>query len=419
MTSPLPTRPDVTLPPSLSARSRKTPEPTHRRTWIPKSAETSDGLLVIPYDEADPADEKSSGHNAKPVCWLFVLDASGSMNAMLHDKPISRWACAIRLLQRVIQDLETRTNDTVSIIRFSDKPVILAENLPVRSISHVITDLNDFKPDGGTNIQLANSAAHFVLTRNRLLRSGTHQSAEIFFTDGEATLGFLEAEQLEAHKRSLYQDIFRRTGAYPFLWCGAISDDAKWNIVRSLALASPLSLWAFIRETEMSDFAAEVGGVVHTVCAMKVRCIGPDRYVMLLPDSPNAFYVDSLELADTAITPQPAAESLVSLYRMRYLLEQHCTRQRTMDIAEVRAMLERALRLAKTDDPLVDQSLEWTCVFEKIKAEVARDLRDTIEAHESLGVLDLTRQLSETRGTFNNTTAAVRASYTSTYTNDF
>lgn len=396
----------------------------------PDGAKT-DGILVVPYS-------KGSVCSKTPICWYFVLDTSGSMNYTVHGKAATRWDISVQLFSKVLADLKNSgrkdsthgvevpkdsgsNDDTVTIITFNRAPKVLCTNA---TIDEVVTpafmkSLVDIKPDYNTNIQLVNSVVHTLMTKNPLLIAKTHRAAEIFFTDGEATEGFTRLEDLQKQKTDLYKNIGTHLGTTPFLWCGAISDAAKWQIVRGMSLASPLSMWAYIKDTEMENFAGEVGGVVTTIIHMRTFNLPPahkdgqPRQVILLPDTDGMFYCQQKEWN----CPQVEGSALVTLFKIKLLLEEHSTGRRVLTHSDVTECLERAKQRQKTDDPFINTSIKWSTVFERTKQEVLRDLEELLD-NFTRGTFELTRQVSDTRHMFSRCaiTSQASAMYKGAYT---
>lgn len=356
-----------------------------------------DGVVVIPYDLGAHCENQ-------PVCWFFGMDASGSMATVSPDQSLSRWQIACKLLEKVVADLliSGRQTDTVTIVSFNALTDVLCCNLPLEEFrdGRILQKVTALVPNRSTNIQLANSALHNLMLNNPLLQARTHRAAEIFFTDGEATDGLTDTKALQQQKTQLYTDLVTRLGLAlpPFLWCGAISDAAQWRVVRGLSQASALSLWAYIRDKEMQNFAGEVGGVVTTVVNLRTYTLPPlgsnakERTVMLLPETDNAYYCTAPPMQGPH--DEAEASALITLYKVRALLENHLSGQNTLQLADVQTCQDRVKDRNKTAEPFIRTSLKWSQKFDQMQTELLDDLDTMIRNFHLHGILDLDRQVS-------------------------
>ena len=366
--------------------------PVAHRSWIRGAKE--DGILYIPYSRSE---EESDQPIDKPIIWFFVLDASASMleSIIFRDKTkMTRWTVSIQLFKHVFADLKRigRPEDRVSVVTFNNTVKILFNDQLLKDVDEQKIFI-DISPGGSTDIGQVNAVVHTLMFCNSHLRANTHRAAEIFFTDGEATQGILDRAQLQTHKATLYKNLQTEMGMIPFLWCGAISQSADWGMVRKLSLASPFSLWAYIKESEMEMFGSEVGGVVSTAIHMKPVQVLPDQPpLLLLPDIPNLFYFPTRptkEEKDLATCP-----SLVTLFRIRHAIYSVSHQLSSSEIEEFIATVKKC---QKFDDAFINLSVQRTSFFETMKANLLLDL----EEMEQKGHLHLTRQLSQVRNGFN------------------
>lgn len=368
-----------------------------------EAADKKDGVLVIPY-------AAGQHEEARPVCWFFAMDMSESMNTPLPNQTDTRWDVACRLLQHVLDDLlaASRHEDTLTIIGFNQTPTVICDNLRLHdewTSRALLTSLP--RPRHTTNIQLANSCVHTLMLNNPHLKAGTHRAAEIFFTDGEPTEGLKTLDALQHQKTVLYLDLIARLHMTvpPFLWCGAISDAAQWRVVRGLSQASSMSLWAHIRDGEMSHFAAEIGGVVAMVTHLRVYQLPglttlSKRLVMLLPDTDNAYYCREVppHLPDTLRRVE--ASAIITLFKIRCCLEEHALRHKSLSRRDLRYCLARATSRRKTDDAFIRTSTKWSMYFERLKTMVMQDMQELLRVWQTTGQADmLSRQVSGLRDT--------------------
>jgi len=375
--------------------------------WICRPAETkkTDGLLYIPYIE----DTMAQG---KPVCWYFGMDASGSMNLSLYGKNLTRWQVTLKLFDKVVSDLQSqgRNDDTITVVIFNDSTRVVLANVPVPAVGPSDVVFHGISPDRSTNLSAANSIIHTLMCQNSQLKAGTHQAAEIFFTDGDANTGLVTPTELQLQKTELYDNLATTIGQRPFLWCGAISTGANWKLVRSMSQASHISLWAYIKEEEMHDFAGEVGGVVATVVNMQTAEITVEkpmndagqrlveiRTVMLLPGVTNLFYLPTKPRTQAL---EAQAESLVSLYKVKHLLEQNNKEDVTLTLDDIKVCLKKVQSRKKFDDKFINESLYWTNVFETAKASALKDLEDLSSAVRCTGFAQLEHQISAPRSAY-------------------
>lgn len=378
--------------------------------WIGRSANEQgkfDGIVSVPYEMGDEVESQ------KPVSWYFVLDNSGSMLTVPPSKKQSRWKIASTLFEKIVNDLieSKRPDDTITIVVFNDEARVLCENVSVldERVSKTIEQLHTIIPTGNTNIEVVTTILHTLMIKNPSLIKGTHRAAELFFTDGEATVGMQDAKRLAEQKFKLYRDLEKTLKmAAPFLWCGAISDMAKWQVVRGLSQASPISLWAYVRDSEIENFGREVGGVFASVTNFRVYKLDPTRTVMLLPDVDNLFYCES-KPAMSFITEEKAS-SLITLFKVRQLIEDQNCGKRSIDMSTVNLCRERVDSREKTDDPFVNESVKWSTLFQSMKHSVLVDLNDMKVAFETTKTFDLPRQVSTTRAIYAISPAVAQSS---------
>lgn len=370
-----------------------------------EQATKPDGVVVIPYDLGVRGE-------TQPVCWFVAMDASGSMRTVSPGQRLTRWQIACQLLEKVVTDLlaSGRHSDTITLVTFHSRTDVLCENQPLTELRDgtFLQHLTELVPNFNTNIQAANSALHSLMLTNPCLKAGTHRAAEIFFTDGEATEGLDDPKQLQQQKTQLYTDLVTRLNLTlpPFLWCGAISTTAQWRVVRSLSQASPLSLWAYIRDQEMQNFAGEVGGMVTTVVNLRTYTLPPlgsragERTVMLLPDTDNAYYCT----APPVQSPMDHAEAtaLITLYKVRSLLEDHLSGRSILTLKVVQECQERVRARHKTAEPFISTSVKWSQKFDQMQTELLDDLDLMIRNFHSTGLLDLSRQVSAGRDLYSS-----------------
>lgn len=377
--------------------------------WLgrPPDSGKHDGVVVIPYELGTPCE-------TQPLCWFFGLDVSGSMHTPVEgtrQPPLTRWNITLQLLQRVVADLVAaqRTDDTLTLVTFNHQCQVVCDNQTLAEVqTHgVLATLAALQPTGRTNLQDINTTLHHRMLNNPHLQARTHRAVEILFTDGEPTSGLRDERLLQQDKLRLYQHLQRQHGGTdpPFLWCGAISTDANWRIVRGLSHASSLSLWAYIQSHEMQNFPGEVGGVVATVTCMRtyrlppLTATGAVRTVLLLPDTTNAYYCAAEPPPHTAATPSrhALAPSLITLFKVRALLTQHDAGHLTLQRSDAQDCLHRVLARHKTDDPWISQSCPWSQYFDQLKNAVKDDLLDLLRTEDRHGRLELHRQSSTTR----------------------
>jgi uncharacterized protein YegL len=336
----------------------------------------TDGVLYIPFDNSKFVAEGEVCQ--KHICWYFIMDASYSMITPVLGKECSRWEVAVKLLNQALSDLQVlnRKNDRVTIVTFSGETQVIIDALPIQDYHPKL--LENIKPQGSTDISLVNSCTYALMLKNPLLSRPDYLAVEIFFTDGEPTRGFIEANQLKQQKARLYSHLSQ--AHTPFLWCGGISSDADVRVIRALAQASPHNLWAYIKDEQTENFAAEIGGLVTMLTSMKflqipiAKKLAPvetleHKSLMLLPDVPNLFYFKS---KPAFITMHPTrvikADQFVSIFKMTEILYQVSEKLTSYDIKD----LYNRAQSRQPDDMLL--KTEWERVFYQTRANLYQNL---------------------------------------------
>jgi len=347
--------------------------------------ERTDGVLFVPYENDLYLPE---GHvSQKHICWYFIMDNSGSMQDTVVGKTFTRWQVAVKLLEKMIQDLQQlhREKDTITVLAFNTQTTLLLENSPPHKVD--LSCLKALDPEGPTNISEANTAIYQSMMNNKLLTQKSHVAAEIFFTDGEPTAGVIDASLLRSQKQSLYVNIKQAmNGFYPFLWCGGISDDANLQVIKGLSSASPYSLWAFISDDKTEEFAAELGGLVGLITHMKLMNIPVHNYsfangvfetesksVMLIADTPNLFYFKHRPLlACQHQTTNVSADHWVSLFKITEMLQLAANDQLVLEKEDLQDLEKRAQQ--RNLDAVLQTSPLWSRVFQNTQENIAKNI---------------------------------------------
>jgi hypothetical protein len=388
---------DISPPGGLSITEDKSEPPqlqenTPGPIWFHRTDPTkrTDGVLYVPYENENYLAEGQT--SKKNICWYFVMDSSGSMDSHVYQKNLTRWHVAVKLLQKVIEDLKKldRKEDTITIFVFATEPLCLLENVSISDCD--ISSLEKIRPQGSTDISSINYAVYNSMMQNKLLTQKTHIAAEILFTDGEPTSGMVQPHLLKLQKESLYVNIQKAmNGSYPFFWCGGISSDARLDVIKALSAASPHALWAFIPDEKIEHFAAEIGGVVAMITNMKLmdipvyNVISHDKIetksIMLLPDTPSLFYFKTRPMFSILHkTETVAAEHFVSLFKMNEMLYLNSNDKLPLEPKDLEDILQRA------KERRLDQSLEnlplWKDTFYKTQQNIYNNIQLLEKNHQ-------------------------------------
>jgi hypothetical protein len=329
------------------------------------------------------------------------------MNEIIQGKDISRWQIACILLNQVVQDLikTNRHEDTITIVQFASSTKIICRHCSAQDFisQNIMQELTHSKPTGSTNIQLVNSVLHSLMLTDPSIVDNQARPVEIFLTDGEATMGLSTPAELRQQKTNYYQDLQTQLGIHPpFIWCGAISDYADWRTVQAISQASPLSLWAFIRDQEIADFATEIGGLVATATTFRLFYTSPNNVVMLLPDVDNMFYCQEQPINNYQYHP---TEAIITLFKINQFLDT-CSEhpdQPQPTIFILTHLLKTVEACNKTDDPILSKSVRWSTIFEQTKIQVIQTIRALIDVcHNSGSPINLERQMSSNRRACNS-----------------
>jgi hypothetical protein len=318
-----------------------------------------------------------------PIHWIFVVDTSGSMETdvsplsslfMTTPSGQTRWTLALGLLDEIWSQLKAqRPQDRLSVFCFYSKTHHVIQNQLLETMSDSISTVLEQKkirPRGMTDISVANTAVGTFLLTEPTLLDGTYTPVELFFTDGDATAGLMQPNQLKAQKKG-YMDLFvKATGQAPLLWCGAISSDASADTVKALSEASARNLWSHIHTDEMVEFATEMALVVAT--ALYSRCwTFQKQHYWLLPDAQACLYLSAAP--DQVLVPEAhwsvlTCPELVTWSRWQHQLYQWEDKQNSFKkplpeqkaallVAEPKALSEeRKLLLTEWQNQLQDMS---------------------------------------------------------------
>lgn len=383
-------------------------------------ANNDEGVLYVPPNF--PISNPQRPH----IAWYFAFDVSGSM---VQELPIdcklplvryplpctsvldsvrpngvnagdTRYSFALKLFRRVLTDLQAanRDHDTVSIVTISSEAKVLCQDVSVEEALNSLLHMPI--PKGNTNLSEANTVLHSLMSQNQTLTTTkTHRAVEIYFTDGEPTVGLLFSSDLKQQKQEYYSSLRQTTGEYPFVWMGAISLSADWRLVRNMSLASPNSLWSHVTETEMNTFSAEVGLVLSAALNMKtanLMSLNPVTntceldQMMVLPDTCNLCYFERPNVLEETAVEVRVSPTLVKLLAIENDVENHRDRLTMLDVCKLKDCVEK---LRGDLDPEICGSVALAKEFTRKRI----GLLSVLSEMETSGKTQLTRQLSSFR----------------------
>jgi Mg-chelatase subunit ChlD len=122
---------------------------------------------------------------------VFMIDVSGSM------EPKGYIAAAKNSILPLINSLPP--GDHISIIAYSDNPVVLCDNVTAADTGIIRKSLENIKPGGGTNVVGAFKVA-YELIRKRMVQGGTNKI--VVMTDGKIYMPKSEKEKIISAKEN-------------------------------------------------------------------------------------------------------------------------------------------------------------------------------------------------------------------------
>jgi len=398
--------------------------------WFFETETNGPGVLFLPRD---PVVE-----SVKPKHWIFVSDGSGSMQNKVQNSDQSLWDVAVKLMEETLKNLlkKGRTHDVVTLLIFNNQVRVVFERRPVSDFEMIEllpirTQLNlgNITPNGSTDLGTANIMAYLIAKSDPLAVKGERDIVELFFTDGEPTQGLTTSAQLKNQKVKFYQDLEKVTGQVPFLWCGALSTFANWNLVRDLSQASPArGLWVHIRDEAMSDFATEMGGALAAALyARSVTLLVPidvasttyeEQKHWLLQDSLGFLYC-SRQPRDLPSESQMQCSELVELHRIQHDLTEGTSLDQCFASDRLEQMQQKLQELQNPTHKIFLQNRDLLFQFETTRATLLANVEELLTTQDIFHMPCLTRQQSGFRQSSltSNTAKALQSKFKTTFSN--
>ena len=189
---------------------------------------------------------------------IVAIDTSGSMTEA-------------QKLKHVVESLEALLgfmgdNDMISLVLFHSTvstPYLYLKTTPDNK-DVLRAYLRSLRADGGTNISGTISALHDVLAS----APADHKNGIVFLTDGDATVGVLDAPTLLVHVQSLLV-------AYPQTTLTAIGygHDHKAELLRSMAVVGGGSYQTVLTVEHVASALGDLFGGLASTVAQEVRLV--------------------------------------------------------------------------------------------------------------------------------------------------
>lgn len=354
--------------------------------WISRE-DKNDGVLCIERKEID---------RKKPIHWILGADISESMLCPLvgDQQHLTRWDVAVQLLDQIHADVSNnRPNDVISLLVFNTEVTIVCKSVPAKDIKSMTAVLESKKiePHGRTNIGKLTTAIQSLVSMDKNLQEGKYDLVELTFTDGIANEGFIRTTDLVRQKKECLEHFESKFNLHPFVWSGAISCSAKWDLAKRLAGCSVFGTWAHIKENEITKFAAEVGGVVSTVlnssiCQVDIPVTPSTAYadttyvkksILVMGTTPNYFYF-KMQPVNLDDCKKISCNSFVSVFKIQAILAEVDAGNIKLEAKELKELKDKLLQRKSTDDAFIYESAAVTTEFERIKAHCLNVINDML-----------------------------------------
>lgn len=157
---------------------------------------------VLPYDIVNGGETlglftlklKTTPIREGPFHFVFMIDATLSMSEK-DDCGMTKWEYMKETLKKMLgylANLEPQIYVTIYTFNTSSHKLVYNILLSKASVLLILELINDIHPDGCTNIENALLKVKSILAKNIL----EHEVAHIFMTDGEATEGVIDPNEL-------------------------------------------------------------------------------------------------------------------------------------------------------------------------------------------------------------------------------
>jgi hypothetical protein len=158
--------------------------------------------VELPYDIVNPGETlglftlklKTTPIREGPFHFVFMIDATLSMSEK-DDHGMTKWEYMKETLKKMLgylANLEPQIYVTIYTFNTSSSPLVNNLLLCKASVQFVLELINDVHPEGCTNIENALSEVKSILSQ----KTPDYEVAHVFMTDGEATEGIANPDEL-------------------------------------------------------------------------------------------------------------------------------------------------------------------------------------------------------------------------------
>jgi hypothetical protein len=249
--------------------------------WIPSPVGGCLLHLVAPQTETSiPA----------PLRIIFNLDMSGSMTSYVDGRELR--SSIVHMVIKLLTDRRAmkQVSDEVVIVTYDHRTTLHSGKLHELDLETICSTLL-VTGGGATSVSGGNDAVYAILST----LPADMLEIELSFTDGYANRDIVGPSEIAHAKAEQYRVLETIRGAHPLLFTYALSSAACPDIPIQLAhkLGGEVVTYKHVSDTEISEFAAELGlvlGLSTTLCTVE---LSPSVRKTLEKGSWNAWYLDS------------------------------------------------------------------------------------------------------------------------------